>query len=68
VEVFRVHRGFLHRAETFEITPSFQRVRQGADVVKTRSYVGVSKTGGWEVAEESEMLESAERIATKPWR
>jgi TldD protein len=51
--------------ETFEITPSFNVSAKVGDVIKTRNFVGVSKTGGWEVAEESEMLENAERIANE---
>src|SRR5712671_6855076 len=51
--------------ETFEITPSFNVSAKIGDVTKTRSFVGVPKTGGWETAEESEMLESAERIAAE---
>src|SRR5262245_2851745 len=51
--------------ETFEITPTFNVSAKVGDVVKTRNFVGVPRTGGWEVAEESEMLESAERIASE---
>src|SRR6267378_51494 len=51
--------------ETFEITPSFNVSAKVGDATKTRSFVGVPKTGGWETAEESEMLESAERIAAE---
>src|SRR5882672_5357888 len=51
--------------ETFEITPTFNVSAKIGDVTKTRSFVGVPKTGGWEVAEESEMTESAERIAAE---
>src|SRR5499427_1274574 len=51
--------------ETFEITPQFNVSAKVGDVTKTRSFVGVPKTGGWEVAEESEMVESAERIANE---
>src|SRR3954468_3323926 len=51
--------------ETFEITPTFNVSAKIGDVTKTRNFVGVPKTGGWEVAEESEMLESAERIAAE---
>ncbi len=51
--------------ETFEITPSFNVSAKVGDITKTRNFVGVSKTGGWEVAEESEMLENAERIANE---
>jgi TldD protein len=51
--------------ETFEITPNFTVSAKVGDVTKTRNFVGVPKTGGWDVAEESEMLESAERIAAE---
>src|SRR4029078_4437161 len=51
--------------ETFEITPTFNVSAKIGDVTKTRSFVGVPKTGGWEVAEASEMVESAGPIAAK---
>ena len=51
--------------ETFEITPQFSVSAKVGDVTKTRTFTGVSKTGGWEVAEESEMVENAERIAAE---
>jgi TldD protein len=51
--------------ETFEITPTFNVSAKVGDVTKTRNFVGVPRTGGWEVAEASEMLESAERIAAE---
>jgi TldD protein len=51
--------------ETFEVTPTFSVSAKVGDVTKTRSFVGVPKTGGWETAEESEMVESAERIAAE---
>jgi TldD protein len=51
--------------ETFEITPTFNVSAKIGDVTKTRNFVGVPKTGGWEVAEEAGMLESAERIAAE---
>jgi TldD protein len=62
---FASSEGSYIEQETFEITPSFNVSAKVGDVVKTRSYVGVSKTGGWEVAEDSEMLENAERIANE---
>jgi TldD protein len=51
--------------ETFEITPQFNVSAKVGDVTKTRSFVGVPRTGGWEAAEEAEMLENAERIAAE---
>src|SRR5262245_14628581 len=49
--------------ETWETSPSFSVSARTGDIVKSRNYVGVPRTGGWEVAEEAEMLESAVRIA-----
>jgi TldD protein len=51
--------------ETFEITPSFSVSAKVGDVTKTRNFVGVPKTGGWEAAEAAEMIENAERIAAE---
>src|SRR5262245_9958629 len=62
---FASSEGSYIEQETFEITPSFNVSAKVGDVTKTRSFVGVPKTGGWEVAEDSEMLENAERIATE---
>jgi len=62
---FASSEGSYIEQETFEITPSFNVSAKVGDVVKTRSFVGVPKTGGWEVAEVSEMLENAERIANE---
>src|SRR5262245_219499 len=49
--------------ETWEPTPAFNGSARTGDIVKSRNYVGVPRTGGWEVAEEAEMLENAARIA-----
>ena len=50
---FASSEGSYIEQETFEITPTLQRHRRKVgDVTKTRSFVGVPKTGGWEVAEE----------------
>ena len=62
---FASSEGSYIEQETFEITPTFNVSAKIGDVTKTRSFVGVPKTGGWEVAEESEMIESAERIAAE---
>ena len=62
---FASSEGSYIEQETFEITPQFNVSAKVGDVTKTRSFVGVPKTGGWEAAEESEMLESAERIAAE---
>jgi TldD protein len=62
---FASSEGSYIEQETWDTSPSFNVSAKVGDVVKTRSFVGVPKTGGWEVAEESEMLENAERIATE---
>ena len=62
---FASSEGSYIEQETFEITPTFNVSAKIGDVTKTRTFVGVPKTGGWEVAEESGMLESAERIAAE---
>src|SRR3954462_6636668 len=62
---FASSEGSYIEQETFEITPSFKVSAKIGDVTKTRTFVGVPKAGGWEVAEESEMVESAERIAAE---
>ena len=58
-------KGSYIEQETWMTTPSFNVTARKDDVVRTRSYVGVPKTGGWEVAEAAQMLESAERIAAE---
>src|ERR1700750_2324720 len=62
---FASSEGSYIEQETFEITPTFNVSAKVGDVTKTRSFVGVPKTGGWEAAEESEMIENAERIAAE---
>jgi TldD protein len=62
---FASSEGSYIEQETFEITPQFSVSAKVGDVTKTRSFVGVPKTGGWEVAVEAEMLENAERIASE---
>ncbi len=51
--------------ETWMTTPTFNVTARKDDVVRTRSYVGVPKTGGWEVAEAAQMLEQADQIAAE---
>ncbi|HKB11352.1 MAG TPA: TldD/PmbA family protein, partial [Vicinamibacterales bacterium] len=62
---FASSEGSYIEQETFEITPQFNVSAKVGDVTKSRAFVGVPKTGGWEVAEEAEMLENAERIASE---
>ena len=62
---FASSEGSYIEQETWETSPSFSVSAKVGDVTKTRSFVAVPRTGGWEVAEESEMIESAERIANE---
>jgi TldD protein len=62
---FASSEGSYIEQETWDTSPSFNVSARKDGVVKTRTYVGVPKTGGWEVAEEAELLESAERIAAE---
>jgi TldD protein len=62
---FASSEGSYIEQDTVEITPTFSVSARIGDVTKTRNVVGVPKTGGWEVAEDSEMLESAERVAAE---
>src|SRR5262245_50454332 len=62
---FASSEGSYIEQETFEITPSFNVSAKVGDVTKTRSFTGVSRTGGWEVAQEAAMLDNAERIANE---
>src|SRR4029450_6781077 len=51
--------------ETWDTSPSFNVSARVGDVVKTRNFVGVPRTGGWDVAEESDLAGNAERIANE---
>jgi TldD protein len=62
---FASSEGSYIEQETFEITPQFSVSAKVGDVTKTRAFIGVPKTGGWEVAEQSEMLDNADRIASE---
>ncbi|HEY6213738.1 MAG TPA: TldD/PmbA family protein [Vicinamibacterales bacterium] len=62
---FASSEGSYIEQETWETNPSFSVSAKIGDVVKSRQFVAVPKTGGWEVAEASEMLENAERIAAE---
>jgi TldD protein len=51
--------------ETWLTQPNFSVTARKDDVVRTRTFSGISKTGGWEVAEAAGMLEHAEQIAAE---
>jgi TldD protein len=60
---FASSEGSYIEQETWELNPTLNVSAKVGDVTKTRSHIAVPKTGGWEVAEEGDLLENAERIA-----
>jgi TldD protein len=51
--------------EIFTTSPSFTVTARKDGQTRSRTFSGIAKTGGWEVAEAAKMLESAERIAAE---
>ena len=62
---FASSEGSYIEQETWEVNPSFNVSVRKDGVTKTRNYIAVPKTGGWEVVTESDMLASAERVAAE---
>jgi TldD protein len=62
---FASSEGSYIEQQTWLTTPNFSVTARKDDVVRTRTFSGISKTGGWEVAEAAGMLEAAERIAAE---
>ena len=62
---FASSEGSYIEQETWEINPSFNVSVRKDGVTKTRNYIAVPKTGGWEVVTDSDMLDSAERVAAE---
>jgi TldD protein len=62
---FASSEGSYIEQETWMTTPTFSVTARKDDVVRTRTFVGVPKTGGWEVAEAAGMLDNADRIAAE---
>ncbi len=62
---FASSEGSYIEQEIFTTTPSFTVTARKDGQTRQRTFTGVPLTGGWEVAEASEMLESAERIAAE---
>ena len=51
--------------EIFTTSPSFTVTARKDGVTRSRTFSGIAMTGGWEVAEASKMIDSAERIAAE---
>ena len=62
---FASSEGSYIEQEIFTTTPSFTVTARKDGQTRSRTFSGVAMTGGWEVAETSQMLESAERIAAE---
>src|SRR5688572_33321534 len=62
---FASSEGSYIEQEIYTTTPNFTVTARKDGETRSRTYVGEPKTGGWEVAEASGMVESAERIAAE---
>jgi TldD protein len=62
---FASSEGSYIEQETWTTTPQFTVTARKDGETRTRVFTGVPMTGGWEVAEAAEMVESAERIAAE---
>ena len=62
---FASSEGSYIEQETWEVNPSFNVSVRKDGVTKTRNYIAVPKTGGWEVVADSDMLASAEQVAAE---
>ena len=62
---FASSEGSYIEQETWTTTPQFTVTARKDGETRTRIFTGVPMTGGWEVAEASEMVENAERIAAE---
>ncbi len=51
--------------ELFTTTPTMSVTARVGDVTRTRNYPGVAQCGGWEVAEQTDFLQAAERVANE---
>jgi TldD protein len=62
---FASSEGSYIEQETWEVNPTFNVSVRKDGITKTRNYIAVPKTAGWEVVEDSDMLDSAERVAAE---
>jgi TldD protein len=60
---FASSEGSYIEQELYTTTPNLSVTAKVGDVTKTRQYPGVPGCGGWEFAENSDLLASAERVA-----
>ncbi|MDB4877897.1 MAG: TldD/PmbA family protein [Gemmatimonadetes bacterium] len=62
---FASSEGSYIEQELFTTSPTLTVTAKVGDVTRTRNYPGVASCGGWEVAERSDFLASAERVANE---
>jgi TldD protein len=62
---FASSEGSYIEQETVTTTPTFTVTARKDGQTRARTFTGIAKTGGWEVAEAAEMPENAERIAAE---
>ena len=62
---FASSEGSYIEQENWLTSPTFSVTARKDDVVRTRNFSGIARTGGWEVAEAAKMLDNAERIARR---
>ena len=60
---FASSEGSYIEQEFYSTTPTLSVTAKVGDVTRTRNYPGVASMGGWEVAERTDFLASAERVA-----
>jgi TldD protein len=51
--------------ELYTTTPTMTVTAKVGDITRTRNYPGVAAMGGWEIAEQTDFLASAERVANE---
>lgn len=51
--------------ELYTTTPTLTVTARVGDVTRTRNYPGVAAMGGWEIAEQTDFLAAAERVASE---
>ncbi len=61
---FASSEGSYIEQELFTTTPNMNVTAKVGDVTRTRQYPGVPGTGGWEIAEQCDFMDQAEKVAT----
>jgi len=62
---FASSEGSYIEQELFTTSPNLNITARVGDVTKTRNYPGVSGTAGWELVDECDFLDAAERVANE---